>query len=198
MERVRPAGQLIDRNAPSYNSIMMRVTLIVLAALAWTSSSFAQPDQKVDPKLHADVVKLVEASGERENMQKRLPQQLDAARFRMMSETCKGCDPAFGEEWVKQMAARTDIDEYVHVIERAYEAHLTDDEVVQMIALQNQSKAGQRPTPSDALRQKMVAAMPSILNEIAKKTSEASAKLGTDVRAELEKKHPEWFKNIQK
>ncbi len=45
---------------------MMRVTLTVLAGLAWTSSSFAQ----VDPKLHADVVKLVEGSGERENMQK--------------------------------------------------------------------------------------------------------------------------------
>jgi hypothetical protein len=177
---------------------MMRVTLIVLAGLAWTSPSFAQPDQKVDAKLHADVVKLVEASGERENMQKRLPQQLDAARFRMMSETCKGCDPAFGEEWVKQMSARTKIDDYVHVIEHAYETHLTDDEVLQMLALQTQSKAGQKPTPSDALRQKLVAAMPSIQNEIAKKNAEASTKLGTDVRAELEKQHPEWFKNMQK
>jgi len=173
---------------------MLRVTLIVLAGLAWTSASFAQ----TDPKLHADVVKLVEGSGEKESMQKRLPQQLDSARFRMMNESCKGCDPAFGAEWVKRMNARTNIDDYVHVIEHAYETHLTDDDVQQMIALQNQSKAGQKPMPSDALRQKMAQALPAIQNEIAKKNAEASAKLGADVRAELEKEHPEWFKNIQK
>ena len=173
---------------------MLRVTFFVLAGLAWTSSSFAQ----VDPKLHADVVKLVGASGERESMQKALPQQLDAARFRMMSETCKGCDPAFGEEWVKQMNAHTNIDDYIHVIEHAYETHLTDEDVQQMMALVNQTKAGQKPTPSDGLRQKLTAAMPAIRNEIAKKNTEASTKLGTDVRAELEKQHPEWFKNMQK
>ncbi len=64
--------------------------------------------------------------------------------------------------------------------------------------LQNQSKAGQKPTPSDALRQKLTTAMPGIQNEIAKKNAEASTKLGTDVRAELEKQHPEWFKNMEK
>ena len=173
---------------------MLRVTFFVLAGLAWTSSSFAQ----VDPKLHADVVKLVEGSGERENMQKRLPQQLEAAKFRMTTESCKGCDPAYGDEWVKRMTARTNIEDYVHVIEHAYETHLTDEDVLQLIVLQTQSKAGQKPTPSDALRQRLTAALPQIQNEIAKKTAEASAKLGTEVRAELEKEHPEWFKGMQK
>jgi hypothetical protein len=160
---------------------------MVLALLAFLF--LFQDTGKVDPKLHADVVKFVELSGEREKMQSGLAGQLAAAKFRMMTEECKGCDPAFGDEWVKRMTARTKVDEYMHVIERAYETHFGDDDILGMTALLNQSKSGQKPTPSDDLRKKLMGTMPAVQNEIARGSAQIGAKLGPEVRKELEKEH---------
>lgn len=151
----------------------------------------AQVPSRVDPKLHADVVRLVDLDGARQRMQNGLKPLIENGKNVMM-RTCN-CDPAFGEEWAKRMLARTNLDDYVSVIVRTYEKYLSDDEVLQLIAL-TEKKNSQPVNPSPQLKEKLASIMPSLQSEIMGGTTQIGAKLGAEIGQEIGKEHPEYFK----
>jgi len=148
-------------------------------------------------RLHSDVIKLVELSGTRAAMQNSLKQLVNDGKTRMM-QACPGCSPAFGDEWAKRMLARANLDDFIDVYVRVYEKYFNDDEVKELIALQNQIRSSQPPTISSELKQKLAAQMTSIQSEIMGGTTQVGAKLGGDIGAEIEKEHPEYFKNASR
>ena len=75
---------------------------------------------------------------------------------------------------------------------------INDAEVEQLIAAQNQIRNSQRPTLPDELKQKLAAQMVTIQSEIIGGTTQLGAKLGGDIGKEIEKEHPEYFKNVSK
>jgi len=184
---------------------MKVATLLAIAVLASAQGRADSPQttvaedspQVVDPKLHADVTKLVELTGIRAAMQNNLKQLVDQGKARMR-QLCTGCDPAYSDEWAKRMLARLNIDDFIAVYVRVYEKYFNDDEVEQLIAAQNQIRKSQRPTLSDELKQKMAAQMVTIQSEIIGGTTQLGAKLGGEIGKEIELEHPEYFKNVSK
>lgn len=146
---------------------------------------------KVDPKLHDDVLKLIELSGARERLTANVPIMVEAGRKKMM-ETCQTCAPEFGEEWAKRMTARMKVQDFLDMTARAYEKYLTDAEVNELIALQKQPKSDPPATVSPALKQKLTSVMPSLMGEITGGSVEIAAKLGAEIGEEIEKEHPEY------
>jgi hypothetical protein len=107
----------------------------------------------VDPQLNANLVKLFELSGDRESIERTLPQVLKDAGAKMR-QVLPGSDPAYFEEWAKRMASRLNVqdlmDEEVHV----YERHFTNDEIAELLAVQVARKESKPAEVSTQLRQK--------------------------------------------
>jgi len=173
-------------------SILLVVCALCVVAQVPSEKSGAASDQtKVDPKLHADVVRLVELDGARERMRSGLKPLIENGKNVMM-RTCN-CDPAFGDEWAKRMLARTNLDDYVNVIVRAYEKYLSDDEILQLLTL-IEKKNTQPASPSPHLKEKLAAIMPSLQSEIMGGSTQVGSKLGAEIGQEIGEEHPEYFK----
>ena len=56
--------------------------------------------KKVDPKLHADAIRLVEVSGVKQRLEDNLEMVVDGAQ-KVMMDQCQRCTPEFGKEWKK-------------------------------------------------------------------------------------------------
>src|SRR5258707_4286515 len=119
----------------------MNLTVLLLAfTLSVSASSQSKPDDrppsgetaanKVDAQLHSDVIRLFELTGLRQHLQDILKQSMADGRKAMMDK-CERCTPAFGDEWLKRMLARTDIADYVDVYVRVYEKYLTREDVTE-------------------------------------------------------------------
>jgi hypothetical protein len=147
----------------------------------------------VDARLHQDVLKLIELTGVRAALQNGTAQGIGEGKVRVM-QACNGCAPEFGDEWAKRMLARTKIDDYVDVYVRVYEKYFNDDEIRQLIVSQNEARNSQPQTISDALKQKLTAQFPSVQSEIIGGTAQVGSKLGGEIGAEIQKEHPEYFK----
>jgi hypothetical protein len=180
---------------------MMLNTLVfaILLSAAAQEAPKKAPEQpaeasKVDPKLHADVLHLAEASGIKDAMVKMIPQLMKGADARLM-QSCPGCDPEFGREWTKRMTARLNVDEFVAVYIRVYEKYLTDEDVLSLIELQKQTKDSSTPPAiSPEFKEKLTSLMPSIQSEIMGGCTQIGAKLGGQIDLEIRKEHPEYFK----
>jgi hypothetical protein len=70
--------------------------------------------KKVDPKVHADAIRLVEAVGAKQRLQDGFKQLVDDGAKQMM-EKCPRCTPEFGNEWKRRFLERTNINDYLDV-----------------------------------------------------------------------------------
>jgi len=173
----------------------MKYVVFLLAVISCPAQA-APPvsSEAIQPgaKLHADVVKFIEASGAREGLKQFIAQALSEGKARVI-ENCN-CDPAFAEEWAKRMAARTSIDDYLKAAIQVYERHFTDEEILQLTAIQNSARNGQAPVIPEALKKKMTDTFPTVQSEIMGATTQIGAKLGAEIGMEIQKEHPEYFK----
>ena len=181
----------------------MRLILVLIgfvlsaAAQQVSSKSFPYPSASVagtvDPKLHADVVTLIELDAAKQRLQNNFKQSVDVGKKQMM-QACPNCSPAFGDEWARQMLTRLNIDDFVQVAIRTYEKYLNDEEVKQLIALVKAKKASRPANISPELKQKLTSAMPSIQSEIMGGCVQIASKLGSQIGQKIEKEHPEYLK----
>jgi hypothetical protein len=148
---------------------------------------------KPDPKLHADVVKLVEISGARKRLEDGFASMAEEGKKEMMKQ-CPQCSPEFGEEWTKRMQTRLKPDDFLEVFVKAYEKNFSDSEILELIGLQ-EKKGDAPPSVSPQLQEKIKAVMPALMGEIMGGCAQIGAKIGGEVGEEIEKEHPEWVKN---
>ena len=119
-------------------------------------------------KAEADAVKLVEASGGRQAMEKNLDKTLADGREALLRSD-PSIDSRFADEWVKRMKERTNFDDYVNAIAKVYASYLTDAEILELTDVIIARKEGKDHPPSDRLKQKL---------------SDNAAKIQADVLAE--------------
>ncbi len=148
---------------------------------------------KPDPKLHADAVKLVEASGAKKRLEDGFPSMLEDGKKQMMKQ-CPQCSEEFANEWTKRMSARIKADPFLEVFVKAYERNFTDEEILELISLQ-ENKSASPPVVSEHLQAKIKTIMPSLMGEITGGCAEIGARLGGEIGEEIEKEHPEWVKS---
>jgi len=175
--------------------------LLLLLALTLSSNAQSPADKtsepsdgtvakKVDPKTHADAIKLVEVAGAKQALQDNFKQMVDDGA-KVLMEKCPRCTPAFGEEWKKRFLERSNIQDYLDVYVRVYEKYLTDAEMNELINLQKPPKTA---TPSPALQEKLKSVMPSLLGDAMGGCAQIGAKLGAEIGSEIEREHPEYLK----
>jgi hypothetical protein len=150
-------------------------------------------EKKTDPKLHADAIQLVEVSGAKQRLQESFPKLIEDGRKAMM-ERCPTCTPAFADEWAKRMRDRVNVDDFLAVYVRVYEKYFTEQEIIELIALQRQKDGTGAATMSPALKQKLTDVMPALLGEAVGTCTQIGAKLGGQIGNEIEREHPEYFK----
>ena len=177
---------------------MLVFTVLVLALSANAQSSVDKPSEsettlakKVDPKLHADAVRLVEVSGAKQHLQDNLEKMVNEAQKAMMDK-CQGCAPEFGKEWKRRFLERTNINDYLDVYVRAYEKYFTNAEINELIVLQKETS--KTAVPSPALKERLTAVMPELMADAIGDCGKIGAKLGAQIGAEIEREHPEYMK----
>jgi len=181
----------------------MKWTLLLLAL---TLSVNAQPPvdkqsepggdtlaKKVDTKLHADAVRLVEASGAKQRLQDNFTQMVDQGVKKMM-ENCQRCTPEFRDEWKKRFLERSNLHDYLDVYARVYEKYFTDAEINELIALQKDKGTSKAASPSPALKEKLTSVMPDVMGDSMGGCAKIGAKLGAEIGSEIEREHPEYMK----
>ena len=147
--------------------------------------------KKVDPKLHADAVRLVEVTGAKQHLQENFEKMVDEGQKAMMDK-CQGCAPEFGKEWKKRFLERANINDYLDVYVRLYEKYFTDAEINELIALQKEPS--KTAVPSPALKKKLTEVMPALVADAVGDCGKIGAKLGAEIGAEIEREHPEYLK----
>jgi hypothetical protein len=181
----------------------MKWTLLLLALLlsANAQSPVDKPSEpsesaratKVDPKLHADAIRLVEVSGAKQHLQDNFKRMVDDGAKAMM-EKCERCTTEFRDEWKKRFLERSSLQDYLDVYARVYEKYLTDTEINELIALQKDKGSSKAASPSPALKQKLTSVMPSLMADSIGDCAKIGATLGGEIGSEIEREHPEYIK----
>ena len=149
--------------------------------------------KQVDPKLHADAIRLVEVSGAKQRLQDNFKQMGDDAVKQMMEE-CSQCTPEYGDEWKKRFLERSNLQDYLDVYVRVYEKYFTDAEINELIALQKNKGTSKATGPSPALKEKLTSVMPSVMGDSVGGCAQIGAKLGAEIGGEIEREHPEYLR----
>ncbi|HEV3307267.1 MAG TPA: hypothetical protein VGZ91_12590 [Candidatus Sulfotelmatobacter sp.] len=149
--------------------------------------------KKVDPKLHADAIRLVEASGARQRLQDNFKQMVDDGAKQMM-ERCQTCTPEFRDEWKKRFLERSNLQDYLDVYARVYEKYFTDAEINELISVQKDKGTSKVASPSPVLKEKLSSVMPDILGDSTGGCAKIGAKLGGEIGREIEREHPEYMR----
>lgn len=180
------------------HTVLLLALVLALALSANAQSPVDKPSEgetaatkKVDPKLHADAVRLVEVSGAKKHLEDNFEKMVDDGAKAMMDK-CQGCAPEFGKEWKKRFLERANINDYLDVYVRAYEKYFTDAEINELIALQKD--ASKNAVPSPALKDKLTTVMPDLMADTIGDCTKIGAKLGGQIGAEIEREHPEYVK----
>lgn len=181
----------------------MRWSLLLLAlALSLNAQStvdkHSESDEgtitkKVDPKLHADAVRLVEVSGAKQRLRENFSQLVDDGVKQIM-EKCERCTPEFRDEWKKRFLERSNLQDYLDVYVRVYEKYFTDAELNELIALQKDKASSKAASPSPALKEKLTSVMPDVMGDSMGGCAKIGAKLGAEIGSEIEREHPEYMK----
>jgi len=149
--------------------------------------------KKVDPKLHAGAVRLVEVSGAKQRLQDDFKQMVDDGVKQLM-EKCQRCTPEFGAEWKKRFVERSNLQDYLDVYVRVYEKYFTDAEINELIGLGKDKGTSRAASRSPALKEKLTLVMPSVRRDAVGGCEEIGAKLGAEIGTEIEREHPEYMK----
>jgi uncharacterized protein (DUF1810 family) len=160
------------------------------AATPVQSAPVAQADRQ---KLHDSAMKFVEASDARQRIEQNLDKLLEDGRKSMM-HTNPGLDPQFGEEWMKRMRKRVNLDQFVVATAQVYEKYFTSDELDELTQGQLAAKKGQGHALTPQLAEKLKTNSAFIQRDINTQTSMIGGRLGSEVGKEIEKDHPEWIK----
>jgi hypothetical protein len=163
---------------------------------AWTGPIHSTTRVIADPQLRANVMVLIDLTGDRDRLVQNLPKILANAKAKMM-QSAPGVSPAFGDEWERRTAALIKVDDFVELAARSYEKHFTNDEVLSLIALTEARKAGKTPTVSRELQQKFTTETPAMMGEIVGAGTELAVRLGAQVGSDIGKEHPEYFQQLQ-
>ena len=170
--------------------------VISLSAVAQQPSSLDRNNgapQVVDKNLHEKAKELVDLMGVRQRMQDNLDKSLQEGKENVQRQH-PGWDPAFSEEWLKRMRARTNIDDYVDVVIRVYEKHINTEEIEALIVAQRDLNESKAPSLAPALKGKLSAMAVTLQSEIMGGCTEVGAKLGGEIGKEISAEHPEWVK----
>jgi hypothetical protein len=159
---------------------------------AWTGPIHSTTTVIADPQMHANVLSLIDLTGDRERFVKSLPKTIADAKAKMM-QAAPGMSPEFANEWERRITARIKVDDFVEVAARVYEKHLTNDEVVSLIALLQAKKAGKPVSAPRQLEQKFNAETPAMLGEITGASTELAARLSMQIGSEIGREHPEYL-----
>jgi len=162
-------------------------------AKAATPVSPAPANEADRQKLQASAMKFVEASDARQRIEQNLDKLLEDGKKSMM-HTNPGLDPQFGEEWLKRMRQRVNLDQFVVATAQVYEKYFTSDELEELAQVQLALKKGQVHTLPPQLAEKLKSNSSFIQRDINTQTSMIGGRLGSEVGKEIEKDHPEWIK----
>ena len=189
-------------------AVEMRSTILVVLIVFLSMSNSAQQTAKtkaaksVEPasatqaerqKLHDSAMKFVEASDARQRLEQNLDKLLEDGR-RSMMHTNPGLDPQFGEEWMKRMRQRVNLDQFVVATAEVYEKYFTSDELDELTQGQLAAKKGQGHALPPQLGEKLKTNSAFIQRDINNQTSMIGGRLGSEVGKQIEKDHPEWIK----
>lgn len=89
----------------------------------------------IDPQLHANTVKLIELSGDRERIQSGLAQRIDDVKARLLQQL-PSSDPAYSEELVDRLKSRLKVQDFIDVEVRVYEKHFTSGEIEELLGIE--------------------------------------------------------------
>lgn len=185
----------------------MRSTRLLVAIVFVTMGAFAQQPPPpaitpagataaVDPKLHGNVVKLVELMGTRQKIESNLDSMVQTGKGKML-EQFPNINPVFAEEWAKRMRSRLKADDFVDLTVKVYEKHFSNDEIEELIQIQRDMNESKTPTVSPHMKEKASAEMSSVMSEIMGSFTQFGAKLGSDVGQEIGTEHPKWLKDVK-
>jgi hypothetical protein len=163
---------------------------------AQETAAVTKPDsatQSADPKLHEDVLKLVELMNARQNIIASQQKIMPNARETLMKSS-PIFTPQFGDEWSKRMMADSSIDEYLTVIIGVYEKHFSNEEIEEFIQIQRDVNDKKTPTVPDALKAKLAKDGIAIQSEVIGGCTQVGARLGAEIAQQIGKEHPEWLK----
>ena len=149
----------------------------------------------VDPKLHSDVMRLIQLSGARQELEGRKKEMVEEGRKKMV-ESCPKCAPEFSSAWANRMLERMNIEDFIDVYAKAYEKYLNRDDVEELIALKQKASAQQPAQPSPRLREKIQSVMPAMMGDIMGGCVKIGAELGSKIGEEIAAEHPEYVKNV--
>ena len=150
-------------------------------------------DQSSREKLHASAMKFVEAADARQRLEMTIDKLLQDGKQAMMTKN-PGLDPRFGEEWIKRMRLRVNLDQIVAATAQVYEQYFTSDELDDLAEAQLAVKRSQVHSIPPQLSEKLKANSAFIQRDINTQTSLIGGRLGSEVGKEIEKDHPEWIK----
>ena len=175
--------------------------LLLLSVISYAAIKQDHSDAKINaqatedkpaPKLHADILTLMDVSGMKPRLQAAMTQGFEQSKAQI-AKVCPNCAPAFAEEWSRRMHDRLKVDDFVQVSVKAYEKYLTDDDVTKLIAFLREKKSSPQATLAPELSQKLNSVMPSLMADTMAGCTRISTKLGAEVGSEIEKEHPEYM-----
>jgi len=149
------------------------------------------PVDSTDLGLHADVLQYLELTGVRQKIVTQEPVFLEQARKKMIAQ-CPRCSARFINELTKRISSDMKVDDFIQVYAGVYEKYLTQQDVDELIANQNQINAHQPFGLSPQLREKVRSLLPTIMGEITGGCTKVGAELGMKAAREIEQEHPEY------
>lgn len=163
---------------------------------AGSTSASPPEEQSARRQLHANALKLVEASGGRQAMQESLDAMLETGKQKMLA-AFPDFDARFADEWVKRMRQRLNFDDFVDVVARVYENYFTSDELVELTRAQLALQDGKTPALSPRVAEKLRSNAVSVQREVVLVTTRLGTRIGGQVGQEIGNEHPEWAKSTK-
>ena len=182
--------------ALSYVLLFLALSTVATAqqpAAARKKAAHSTPAPADRQKLHESALKFMDASDVRQRLSQGLDKLLEDGKQSMMQKN-PGLDPQFGEEWLKRMRQRVNLDDFVNATAGVYEKYFTAAELDELTRGQLAMRKSQIYSRPPALADKMKTDSPFIQRDINTETSVFGARLGASVGKEIEKEHPEWIK----
>jgi hypothetical protein len=140
-----------------------------------------------------DVRALVETMGLREKLDAQRASSIEKGRAKI-AEVCPRCDPRFGQEWGRRFNDWLAGDQIMDICANAFARHLSDDDIAELLDLGRKKAAHQPAEASPHLKQKMEAALPLILGDLAGDIMRASVENSARIAQDIGREHPEWIK----
>jgi hypothetical protein len=183
--------------------IVVFLALVLSAAAQTVANNSAEPrvltldmgaPRSVDPKLHADVVQLIELTGAREKLEAQKGAMVEEGSKKIV-ESCRECTPEFSKEWARRMLVRIRAEDFIDVYVKTYEKYFTQEDVTELIAIQKKTNAHEQVEPTPRLREKLQSVLPSLTGDLYGGCAKVGAELGGKVGQEIASEHPEYIKH---